>query len=55
MVASAWNMEVAVGLPLRPNPRYWMVLRSKKGGKGERERERERERFSNNLAITIIV
>ena len=26
MVASAWNMEVAELLPLRPNPRYWIVL-----------------------------
>ena len=26
MVASALNIEVAAVLPLRPKPRYWMVL-----------------------------
>jgi hypothetical protein len=26
MVASAWNIEVAEVLPLRPNPRYCVVL-----------------------------
>ena len=45
IVASAWNMEVTVLLPLRPNPRYWIVLR-----KRERERERERERDVDMMA-----